>query len=216
MTTPATALSHEITAMARDFYRRGWMPGTAGNISARVEADRALITGSGLPKGQLTERDLVPIRIHDSTSIGSNGARPSAETTIHMAVYRATRSGAVVHVHSPFTTAVSVQYGRLNETAAVPFADYELLKGFGLTEPTKCIVPVFPNWPDVRKISRDVEAHLTNHPYVPPILLIAGHGATAWGRNLAQARDYLECLEALCELIILTGKSELWKMQKAI
>jgi methylthioribose-1-phosphate isomerase len=212
MTTYAAALPDEITAMAKAFYRQGWMPGTAGNISALAGADTALITGSGMPKGDLTERDLVRIRIHDSTVIVPNDARPSAETAIHMAVYHATNSGAVVHVHSPFATAVSVRCGCLDTTTTVLFHGYELLKGLGLIDSTRCALPVFPNWMDVQRISRDVEAHLTNRTDAPPVLLIAGHGATAWGRDLAQARDRLECLEALCELYMRTGQSQLWRL----
>jgi ribulose-5-phosphate 4-epimerase/fuculose-1-phosphate aldolase len=31
-------------------------------------------------------------------------------------------------------------------------------------------------------------------------LLLAAHGAFAWGRDLEQARNRLECLEMLCRL----------------
>jgi methylthioribose-1-phosphate isomerase len=126
-----------------------------------------------------------------------------------MAVYRATNAEAVVHVHSPFATAVSVLSGRLDAITTVTFEGYELLKGLGLADPTRCALPVFPNWIDVQRISSDVEAHLSNRADVPPVLLIAGHGVTAWGRNLAQARDRLECTESLCELLTLTGQSRL-------
>jgi methylthioribose-1-phosphate isomerase len=41
------------------------------------------------------------------------------------------------------------------------------------------------------------------------VLFIAGHGITAWGTDLAQARDRVECLEAICELVTLTGRREI-------
>jgi methylthioribose-1-phosphate isomerase len=205
----AAALSDEIVTMAVTLYRRGWMPGTAGNISTRDGDDRMLITGSGLSKGELTHRDLVPVQISDSTSIDVHGPRPSAETTIHAAVYRATGCGAVVHVHSPFATAVSARYGRVDGLATMAFRDYELIKGFGLADPAGCAVPMFPNWADVPRIARDVEHHLTGNAMAPPVLLITGHGATSWGRDCAQARDRMECLEALCELVIHTGSPHL-------
>lgn len=211
MTATLTALGGAITAMAADLHGRGWMPGTAGNISAREGGTRAVITGSGRSKGELTEHDLVTVTIADSAPVAGNGVRPSAETVIHTALYRATGCGAVVHVHSPHATAVSVRYGRPDTTTAVPVEDYELLKGFGLRDPGRCAVPVFPNWADVPRIARDVEAHLTGGPAdAAPVLLIAGHGATSWGRDLAQARDRMECLEAICELITLTGRTRPW------
>lgn len=212
MTGTQPALAGQLTAMAGALYRRGWMPGTAGNLSVR--ADRTdlsvLITGSGRSKGELGAGDLVTVRVGDSTSIGANGVRPSAETAIHTAVYRATRCQAVVHVHSPHATAASVRYGHRDAMTAVPFEDYELLKGFGLRDPRRCAVPVFPNWADVSRIAGEVEAHLRADAEAPPVLLIAGHGATSWGRDLAQARDRMECLEALCELVSLTSRAQPW------
>lgn len=206
-----TTLAGEITAMAAALHGRGWMPGTAGNISAREGSAHAVITGSGRSKGELTEHDLVTVAIADLAPVAVNGVRPSAETVIHSAVYRATGCGAVVHVHSPHATAVSVRYGRPEETTGVPIEDYELLKGFGLRDPSGCTVPVFPNWTDVPRVARDVEAYLnSDRVELAPVLLIAGHGATSWGRDLAQARDRMECLEAICELITLTGRTRPW------
>jgi methylthioribose-1-phosphate isomerase len=211
MTATLTTRAGEITAMAAALYGRGWMPGTAGNISAREGGTQAVITGSGRSKGELTEHDLVTVSIADSAPIAPGGVRPSAETVIHTAVYRATGCGAVVHVHSPYATAVSVRYGRSATTTAVPIEDYELLKGLGLRDPSRCTVPVFPNWTDVPRIAHDVEAYLNGDPAEgAPVLLIAGHGATSWGRDLTQARDRMECLEAICELITLTGRTRPW------
>ena len=40
--------------------------------------------------------------------------------------------------------------------------------------------------------------------FAGPVLFIAGHGITAWGADLPQARDRAGCLEAICELVTLT------------
>src|SRR5579875_3889047 len=66
----------QIPRIARDLYLRGWMPGTAGNISVRA-GQAALITGSGLSKGELTAEDLVSVNIADSQQL-SGSRRPSA------------------------------------------------------------------------------------------------------------------------------------------
>lgn len=87
------------------------------------------------------------------------------------------------------------------------FIGYELIKGLGATQTIS--VPVFVNHADVAHIGADIEQHLTEHPDAPPILFIAGHGITAWGADLAQARDRTECLEAMCELATLTGRREI-------
>jgi methylthioribose-1-phosphate isomerase len=64
---------------------------------------------------------------------------------------------------------------------------------------------VFSNHADVPRIGADIERYLIEHPQAPPVLFIAGHGITAWGSGLAQARDRAECLEAMCELVTLSG-----------
>jgi methylthioribose-1-phosphate isomerase len=101
------------------------MAGTAGNISVRT-GDAAVITGSGLSKGELTAHDLVTVTIADSQPV-SGTRRPSAETTIHTAVYRATGAHAVVHVHPPHATAQSIGAPKV-----LRFNGYELIKGHRL------------------------------------------------------------------------------------
>ncbi|MCX4091860.1 S-methyl-5-thioribose-1-phosphate isomerase [Nocardia sp. alder85J] len=189
-----------IAVISRELYAAGWMPGTAGNISVRA-GDSALVTGSGLSKGELTAADTVEVRITDSAKV-SGARKPSAETTIHTAVYRATGAAAVVHVHPPHATARSLGAGE-----SLRFTGYELIKGLGASETID--IPVFANHPDVPRIGADIERYLIEHPDAPPVLFIVGHGITAWGASLAQARDRAECLEAMCELVTLTGRREI-------
>ncbi|MEV6555302.1 S-methyl-5-thioribose-1-phosphate isomerase [Nocardia sp. NPDC051756] len=194
-----------IADIARGLYQRGWMPGTAGNISVRT-GDTAVITGSGLSKGELTEHDMVTVLVADSTPTAGNSRKPSAETTIHTAAYRTTSAQAVVHIHPPFATALATRFGTPDAVTILRITDYELIKGLGGTDPAVIDIPVFPNWADVPRIGADIERYLAEHPAAPPILCITGHGITAWGDNISQARDRAECLEALCELVSRTGR----------
>ncbi|WP_107660868.1 S-methyl-5-thioribose-1-phosphate isomerase [Nocardia suismassiliense] len=196
-----------IADLARGLYQRGWMPGTAGNISVRT-GETAVITGSGLSKGELTEHDMVTVRIADSAPVAGSSRKPSAETTIHTAAYRATAAQAVVHIHPPYATALATRAGGTDEVTLLRITDYELIKGLGGSDPAVIDIPVFPNWPDVPRIGADIERYLAEHPAAPPILFITGHGITAWGDNLSQARDRAECLEALCELVARTGRRQ--------
>ncbi|MGQ4599205.1 S-methyl-5-thioribose-1-phosphate isomerase [Nocardia sp. R6R-6] len=193
-----------IAEVARELYRRGWMPGTAGNISVRTGAT-AVVTGSGLSKGELTERDMVTVRVADSAPIFDHGRKPSAETTIHTAIYRTRPAQSVVHIHPPFATALATRAALPGTLSTLRITDYELIKGLGGGDPAVVDIPVFPNWPDVPSIGADIERYLLEHPDAAPVLFIAGHGITAWGDNLARARDRAECLEALCELVSRTG-----------
>ncbi|MFE9580760.1 S-methyl-5-thioribose-1-phosphate isomerase [Nocardia sp. NPDC006044] len=193
-----------IADIARGLYQRGWMPGTAGNISVRT-GDTALITGSGLSKGELTEHDMVTVLVADSTP-AAGSRKPSAETTIHTAAYRTTTARAVVHIHPPFATALATRFGAPDAVRTLRITGYELIKGLGGPDPAVIDIPVFPNWADVPRIGADIEHYLAERPAAPPILFITGHGITAWGDNISQARDRAECLEALCELVSRTGR----------
>ena len=81
--TPRAAL----VEIARDFHARGWMSGTAGNLSARADTEHFWITSSGVPKGQLEESDFLLVRIQDGVVVErvAPGNKPSAETAIHQA-----------------------------------------------------------------------------------------------------------------------------------
>jgi methylthioribulose-1-phosphate dehydratase len=198
MSTDGIALARTAAAL----YGRGWMEGTAGNISVRLPgAETALITASGVSKGSLTATDVVEVRVDDARPVQEGGPRPSAETSIHAALYRLSSDvQAVVHAHPPYATAVAILAARRG-SGTVPFADLEIIKGLGLADPSKVAVPVFDNHAHVPRIADDVTERLTAD--APPVMLIGNHGATTWGPSLDVARNRMECLEALCQLTLL-------------
>jgi methylthioribulose-1-phosphate dehydratase len=208
-TAPAAT---ELARLSRTLYERGWMPGTSGNLSVRLTGelqDIALITASGRDKGELTRHDMVAVRAETGETAMPGPLRASAETPIHAAVYRCTAAGAVVHVHSPYATVVAGREGDAERRMGVRLAGLELLKGLGLADPFATTLPVFPNRPDVPRIAAEAAAWLAETPDPPPGFLIADHGITVWGRDLAQARNRLECLEAICQLLVLDPRGRL-------
>ncbi|SDI72664.1 methylthioribulose-1-phosphate dehydratase [Actinokineospora alba] len=193
----------DLAAMSAQLYARGWMEGTAGNLSVRLDADTALVTASGVSKGSLTSDDTVRVRIADAQPVESDGKRPSAETSIHTALYQIFPDcGAVVHAHPPYATAVAALAARRGADAE-EFVGLEIIKGLGATD--KVLIPVFENHADVPRIGSDVAARLT--PDAPPALLIGAHGATTWGPTLETARNRMECLEMLCRLRLLIERN---------
>ncbi|MDI3419848.1 methylthioribulose 1-phosphate dehydratase [Streptomyces luteolus] len=204
-----TAAGTSVAEFSRALYARGWMPGTSGNLSVRLPSDdgrTALITASGRDKGSLTAADMVTVHATTGELLTAGKLKASAETAIHAAVYRVTAARAVIHVHAPYATVMASRTGESAGTAVLPLERFELLKGLGLDDPSGTELPVFRNWPDVRTIADEAAAYLSAHPDAPPGLLIADHGITTWGGNLAQARNRLECLEAICGLIVLGAR----------
>ncbi|MDI3418016.1 methylthioribulose 1-phosphate dehydratase [Streptomyces luteolus] len=195
----------QVAAACRDMFRRGWMPGTAGNVSVRVEG-RVVISASGRAKGTMSMRDTVAVSAPDGLPLSGESKRPSAETAIHLAVYQTVpEADAVVHTHAPYSTALSAG---IPVGGRAEFNQWELAKGLGVRDHSHVAVPVFANWADVPRIGRDVAAHLRdagrNAPAVPA-LLISRHGVTTWGRDLTEAVNRLECVEMLCRLVLMTS-----------
>jgi len=206
---PSGQAGAEIAAMATSLYERGWMPGTFGSISVRSRDTEglALITCGGLSKGGLTAHDMVPVRVRTGTPAGT-GSRPApAETALHAAVYAATGAGAVIHAHPPCAI-MAARPAPPGVTGTLALEHFELLKGLGLADPSRTDLPVFRNRSDVSRTAEDVARWLSDTPEAPPGLLIADHGLTVWGRDLGQARDRLECLEAMCRLLVLGARGD--------
>ncbi|MEO7260521.1 MAG: methylthioribulose 1-phosphate dehydratase [Jatrophihabitantaceae bacterium] len=203
--TTASAGGRALAEMAAALYARGWLEGTAGNLSVRLAGgSTALITASGVSKGALTAGDVVEVGVEDARPVHAGAPRPSAETTIHAALYRLWGDcHAVVHAHPPYATAVAIQAARRGATT-VEFADLEIIKGLGLPEPSKVVVPVFENHAHVPDIAADVVARLDEE--APPVMLIGNHGATTWGPTLDVARNRMECLEEMCRLTWLVDR----------
>jgi methylthioribose-1-phosphate isomerase len=202
---PPAAAAGDLVSYSRRCYERGWMPGTSGNLSVRV-GKQAFITASGRSKGELTDTDIIGVGAETGAPIDDGPLQPSAETCIHTAVYRTTAAAAIIHVHPPYATAIASLSGRGAESALLPLSRFELLKGLGLANPSETKIPVFPNWADVPRIAAEVEKHLAANSSAPPGLLIADHGITVWGRDLAQALNRLECFESIFHLLIVTAR----------
>jgi methylthioribulose-1-phosphate dehydratase len=187
----------ELIRAGRFFFERGWVPATAGNFSARLDADRVLITVSGRHKGELGPEDFLVTGLDGQ--VRSEGKKPSAELPLHLQLYRHEASlGAVLHTHSLSATLLS----RLHRDELV-LEGYEVLKAFqGIqTHEARVVVPVFANDQDVPRLAARVQesmaAHAGLHGY-----LIAGHGLYTWGRSVAEACRHIEAFEFLfaCEL----------------
>lgn len=87
-------LRPNLVRIAQDFHQRGWMPGSAGNLSARStdHPNSFWVTASGLAKGQLEENDFLRIDIANGEikQQPQDSTKPSAETCIHQAIYHFT------------------------------------------------------------------------------------------------------------------------------
>lgn len=189
----------ELIGVGHFCFSRGWLPATSGNLSARLDASRIAITVSGRHKGELDASGIMAMDLDGS--ILTEGCRPSAETELHLMLYRRDQSiGAVLHTHSVNATVLSRLAG-----ATLTLSDYEVLKALpGIeTHETRLALPVFPNDQDIARLAVEVERALKRSPELPGYL-IAGHGLYTWGSNVADARRRIEAFEFLLECETLT------------
>lgn len=198
----------ELIAAAKDFYDRGWMVGTAGNLSSRLDDGSFWITASGRQKGKLTATDFIRINLDGAIVEQPHpDSRPSAETSIHLAVYNSfPEAQACYHVHSVEANVVS----RLATGDAVSLPAIEMLKGLGVWEENPQVsMPLFANYLEVPKIAQEIlEFFATSDPKVPA-LLIRDHGVTVWAKSPTAAYNYIEIVEYIFRYIVTVSQSSI-------
>lgn len=195
----ADAAKH-LAAAASEFYRRGWVLGTSGNFSSMIETVpiRICITASGNEKGGLDERHF--LEIDGSGEVISGEGKPSAETALHLAIYRLIpEAGSILHTHSVWGTILSDVYF---ERGAIEIAGYEMLKGLAgvKTHLHREKVPIIENSQDYEALSREIEAVIKKDPGIHGIYL-RRHGLYTWGESVSEAKRHIEIFEFLFEVI---------------
>lgn len=180
--------------------RKGWAPATSTNYSVRLPEHAApafcAITSSGVDKERFDRAQVLAV---DRIGVPVNGCtlRPSAETLLHVMLYHAMGTGAVLHTHSLAAALLSRSAG---ECDGLKFSGWELLKGFDGVETHDCevVLPVFPNSQDIPALAAHIKTRL---PRTQPCygFLLAGHGLYVWGKDIATAKRHLEVFEFLLQ-----------------
>lgn len=193
--TELNQLKQDIIEIGRWVDSNHWCPATSGNLSARIDAQRILITVSGNAKGSLTEQDLMEV---DSQGNPYNSEkRPSAETLLHALIYGHIKDAHyIIHTHSVYGTVFS----RAIWNGEIRFHNYEMQKAFRgvTTHEQEVVVPVYANNQDMMELAKLVDAYLSDNPACPAFIL-AGHGIYSWGSSVAEAKRHSEAMEFLME-----------------
>jgi L-ribulose-5-phosphate 4-epimerase len=100
-------LREQLVGFARQMISTGLVRGTSGNVSTREPgADQALVTPSGVDYDTIRPEDVVLVDLTGRPV--TTGMKPSVDTPIHVAIYRARPDvGAVIHTHSIYAAAFS-------------------------------------------------------------------------------------------------------------
>src|SRR3954451_24634386 len=175
-----------ICEIGKLMYERSYVVASDGNVSIRLDEDRVLATPTMTCKGRMTEESLA---ITDMDGKPLSDKRASSELAMHLLIYKMRPDvKAVCHAHPPHGTAFAV---------AGLAIDKPILSEVILT--LGCVPLTDYGTPSTDELTEAMRPFVKHHN----ALLMANHGAVAYGENLWQAFDRLETLEHTAKIAIL-------------
>lgn len=182
------SLREELAGLCRLCYDRGHVAATNGNVSARTpDGNGILIKTSGASFSDISPDDLLFVdwegRAFDCDDMSPAERRPSMELQLHAWIYPLRDDvGAVVHLHSPYTTALSCRDAE--EIPLVVLEARHILKR----------VPVVPvHEAGSRELASAVMEAFSNPTVLAAVL--KEHGPVVVGKNLRDGYNLADMLE---------------------
>lgn len=185
-------LRESICLMAKSMFDRGLTGGSSGNISARLSDGRLLVTPTGSSFGNL---DPARLALFDSEGNFVGGDKPTKEMPLHAAFYetRTAKTGAVVHLHSCHSVALSMLPDVDPDNMLPPLTAYSIMK-LGKVKLLPYFIPGDPAMGDaIRGLAGKRSA-----------VMLANHGPVVAAKDLEAAVYAVEELEETAKLAILT------------
>ena len=186
-----TRLREQICLLAKSMFDRGLTGGSTGNISAQTEDGGLLVSPTGTSFGRL---DPGRLSRFDADGILIDGDPPTKEMPLHSAFYD-TRStaGAVVHLHSCHSVALSLMDDVDEDNFLPPLTPYGIMK-LGRVKLLPFFMPVDPAMgAAVRGLAGKRAA-----------VMLANHGPVVAGKDIEAACNAIEELEDTARLAIMT------------
>ena len=175
-----------ICEIGRLLYERSYVVASDGNVSIRLDDDTVLATPTMMCKGRMKEDDLA---LTDMDGKAKSDKRASSELAMHLLIYKMRPDvKAVCHAHPPHGTAFAV---------AGLAIDQPILSEVILT--LGCVPLTGYGTPSTNELTEAMKPYVTHHN----ALLMANHGAVAYGTDIWQAFDRLETLEHTAKIAIL-------------
>ncbi|WP_219114400.1 3-oxo-tetronate 4-phosphate decarboxylase [Janthinobacterium sp. UMAB-56] len=178
-----------IVDFGKSLFERGLTAGSSGNLSVRL-SDGWLLTPTNASLGRLDPAQLSKL---DWDGNLLSGAPPSKEAFLHRAMYEKRGSaGAIVHLHSTHSAAVSCMCGLNHDDCIPPLTPYFVMKVGRL--------PLVPyHRPGDPALAGAIGAMARKHSAV----LLANHGPVVSGTSLEAAVYAAEELEETAKLFLL-------------
>jgi len=180
-----TAARQRLIDVCRRLNERGLNHGSSGNASVRWEQG-LLITPTGMAYEDLAPQDIVYMDLYGEVEQGQR--RPSSEWAFHAALLKARPElHAVLHAHSPNATALAV-LGR-----ELPPFHYMIAMAGGNS--VRCAPYATFGTPE---LADNAVVAMADRK----ACLLANHGILTAGRDMDEAFNVLQEIEALCGIYI--------------
>ena len=186
-----STLREQMCLLAKSLFDRGLTHGSTGNISARTDDGGLLVSPTGTSFGRLDPARLSRI---DAKGLHIDGDAPTKEMPLHTAFYD-TRSaaGAVVHLHSCHSVALSMLPGADTDNFLPPLTPYGIMKLGKVT-----LLPFFlPGDPAMGDAVRGLAGKRS-------AVMLANHGPVVAGKDVKAACNAIEELEDTARLALMT------------
>lgn len=175
-------LREQIVHYGRSLFMRGFSSGGSGNMSVRLPDGGFLVTPTNSCLGELEAGSLSRLNAQGAHIAGD---KPSKEVPMHLAWYRhKITCGAVVHLHSPWLTALSCLPCSTPENCLPPLTPYYVMR-----------IGQLPLLPYFRPGHEDIATALGEIAGSRTAALLANHGPVVSGRSLREAVFNIEELE---------------------
>ena len=186
-----SALREQICVMAKSIFDRGLTGGASGNISVRLPDGGLIVTPTGSSMGTLDPARLTRL---DARGQVVDGDAPTKEIPLHTAFYETrNQTGAVVHLHSTHSVALSMLPDTDPDNAIPPLTAYAIMR-LGKVK----LLPFFvPGDPAMGEAIRGLAGKRS-------AVLLANHGPVVAGKDLEAACYAVEELEETAKLAMLT------------
>ena len=185
-----TALREQICTLSKSLFDRGLTHGSTGNISARTEDGGLLVSPTGTSFGRLD-----PARLSRFDALGHHidGDKPTKEMPLHTAFYDTRhQSGAVVHLHSCHSVALSMLPDADEDSFLPPLTPYGIMK-LGKVK----LLPFFlPGDPAMGEAVRGLAGKRS-------AVMLANHGPVVAGKDVEAACNAIEELEDTARLALM-------------
>ncbi|WP_173932692.1 aldolase [Chelativorans sp. Marseille-P2723] len=186
-----TKLREAICLYGRSLFERGLTNGASGNISVRTPDGGLLVTPTGVSLGAL---DPAELSLFDTNGALLEGSPPTKEMPLHEAFYetRGAKAGAVVHLHSTHSVALSMLPEVDPDNALPPLTAYSIMRLGKVV-----LLPYYrPGDPEMGQAVRRLAGRRS-------AVLLANHGPVVAARELEAAVYAIEELEETARLTLL-------------